>query len=378
MKNIELDFVCNVEQALASSSKKYIQVVIGPRQVGKTTGIRQLLAKRPDISHAYCSADGILSHAPDWLYDQWTLAKSSAKHLLVIDEVQKVENWSEVVKQLWDAEEAARTDLQLVLLGSGSLTIQRGLTESLAGRYQLHRVSHWNVAESNSAYGLSLEDYLVYGGYPGSYPLIGNTHGWLDYIKQSIIEPVIGKDILSNTRVKSPALFKQCFDIICSYPAQEISYTKLLGQLQDRGNTDLVKYYLELFEGAFLVKQLFKYAENKVIRRSSSPKLLPLCPALYSAGLDADLNEEERGRSFELTVGAALSRLPGQLYYWRERNFEVDFVYRLGKKLFAVEVKSGRSKRSRGLLKFKEKFREATALIVTPENYERLPEMLDT
>ena len=147
---------------------------------------------------------------------------------------------------------------------------------------------------------------------------------WLRYVKESIVAPVIGKDILMNARVKSPALFKQCFDLAASYPAQEISYTKLLGQLQDRGNTDLVKYYLELLEGAFLIKQLFKYSGKKVVTRSSSPKILPLCPALFSIQVDADLNTEEEGRMFELVVGASLAQGPGELFYWREKNDEGD------------------------------------------------------
>lgn len=377
MKIIELPFVGKLEEALEVQGKRYIQVLVGPRQVGKTTGIRQLLERRPSGSYTYCSADGILPRPADWLRKQWIEARSTSKALLVVDEIQKVENWSAVVKEFWDAQVATDSAMDLLLLGSGSLTIQRGLVESLAGRYRLHRVFHWSWEESEDAYGMDMERYLLFGGYPGSYPLISNPVDWLGYIRESIVEAVIGKDILGDARVKSPALFRQCFDIICSYPAQEISYTKLLGQLQERGNTDLVKHYLELFEGAFLVKQLFKYSGKKVLRRSSSPKLMPLCPALYSVGLDAQLNDEERGRAFELAVGAALLRLPGRLFYWREGSAEVDFVYEYGKTVVAVEVKSGRKKSARGLSVFQARFPHAKSVIVTPENFLDLPRLVD-
>ncbi len=347
-----------------------IQVIIGPRQVGKTTGIKLLLKEFESSSVLYVSADGEISSPSEWLYKQWIEAKTKSKKcILVIDEIQKVENWSEAVKNLWDNQDKEKTSIRLVLLGSSSIMLQKGLNESLVGRYQVHKIYHWNHIYSKKAYNLSFDEYLIYGGYPGSYQFINNKIEWLNYLKESIINPVIGKDILLYSRIKSPALFKQCFDIVCSYPAQEISYTKLLGQLQDKGNTDLVKYYLELLEGAFLIKQLFKYTNKKFLTKSSSPKIIPLCPALYSITVDADITPEEKGRLFEVLISNELIKLPGQIYYWRERNFEVDFVYKFGKKLFALEVKSGRRKESKGLLKFKEKFKHATCYIVTPENY---------
>jgi predicted AAA+ superfamily ATPase len=274
---------------------------------------------------------------------------------------------------LWDKQAKKKDALKLILLGSSSLEIQHGLTESLAGRFQTHFVHHWSFPESRDGYGLNLDDYLIYGGYPGSYRFIHDRAEWLQYMRMSIINPVIGKDILTQHRVKSPALFRQCFDIICSYPAQEISYTKLLGQLQDRGNTDLIKHYLELFEGAFLIKQVPKYSAKALISRTSSPKILPMCPALYAATLDADLNAEQRGRSFELTVGAMLARLPGHLYYWRQGNDEVDYIYEYGKDLYALEVKSGRKKSAHGLQKFVKLYPNAQAIIVTPTNFLSLP-----
>jgi uncharacterized protein len=369
MKTIELPFVKKLSYALREKSP-LIQVVLGPRQVGKTTGVQQVITKNKAGNTYYISADGPLLKAADWIFGHWELAKSKSENcLLVIDEIQKIEDWSEAIKKLWDEQKNKKQKLKLVLLGSSSLSIQKGLSESLAGRYQVHKIYHWDFDESKQICSMSWDRFLVYGGYPGSYAFIKKREAWLDYLKDSIINPVIAKDILTQVRVKSPALFKQCFEIVCSYPAQEISYTKLLGQLQDRGNTDLIKYYLELFEAAFLIKQLFKYSPKKVLSRTSSPKILPLCPALYSVGLDGDLNKSEFGRSFELAIGARLVRLPGALYYWRERNYEVDYVYQYGKKLFGIEVKYGKSLQAKGLMKFKEKFPHAETMIITPDSY---------
>ena len=219
---------------------------------------------------------------------------------------------------------------------------------------------------------MSLEEYLQYGGYPGSYEFVDDSLQWKSFIQNSIVESVIGKDILSQAHVKSPALFRQAFEILCHYPAQEISYNKLLGQLQDKGNIDLVKFYIELYSGAFILNPLFKYYGKAVLKKSSSPKILPLCPALVNfthSTLDHSL---ETGRLFELAVGMELYRLPGQLYYWRDGQYEVDFVLEYDKKLYAIEAKSGRKKKKSGLEHFLKKFSKARPLFVDRDNLPRL------
>ncbi|MFN8369113.1 MAG: DUF4143 domain-containing protein [Bacteriovoracaceae bacterium] len=227
---------------------------------------------------------------------------------------------------------------------------------------------HWNFEESKRGYDLTFEDYLRFGGYPGSYQFI-KTKDWSHYVRQSIISTVIEKDILLYQNVKSPALFKQAFEILISYPAQEISYTKLLGQLQEKGNTELIKYYLSLYEGAYLITILEKYSDKVVRVKSSSPKILPLAPCLYYLGILDQYSGEEKGRVFELQVGAILMRIDGNLYYWREKNFEVDYVFKIGRKIFAIEVKSGRKKDIKGLSKFKEYFPRANLVLITLDNY---------
>src|SRR5690606_6231260 len=323
-------------------------VIIGPRQVGKSTAAKQICQLLPFKYH-FESADGDILRTSEWLKIAWDQALNNKAELLVVDEIQKVENWSEALKQLWDQR---KTPLRVLLLGSSSLEIHRGLSESLAGRFRLHQFFHWNFWETNQLTALTLDQFLTFGGYPGSYQLLSDKHDWVDYIRHSIVDPVIGKDILSLVHVKSPALFRQAFEIICSYAAQEISYTKLLGQLQDRGNTDLVKQYIELYEAAYLIRALQKYSGKELRKRNSSPKIIPLCPALYSVTKNASYSEQDFGHAFEVFVGAYLNTLSGQLYYWREGNFEVDFVYENGNELHAIEVKYGKSRSRSGLEKF--------------------------
>ena len=363
----ERQFVALLEKRL-SSDKPLIQVLIGPRQVGKTTGMRQLLSRSSWKSH-YANADDLLVTDRTWLLEQWQKARLLGDGtLLVIDEIQKIPNWSETLKSLWDKSPGT---LRVVVLGSSSLQIQTGLTESLAGRFELTRIYHWTFAELKKAFDYELERFLLYGGYPGSVSYEDDYDRWYAYLKDSIVESVIGKDILLNRKVNNPALFRQAFEILCRYPAQEISYTKLLGQLQDKGNTDLIKYYIELYAGAFLIHPLEKYSAKGWLTRSSSPKILIACPALYTMTQGPHLldDAERRGRVFELAVGAQLSQLPGELFYWREKNAEVDFIYQYQGRLYAIEVKSGRRKSAKGLEAFMKQFPAAVPIIMTTDNF---------
>lgn len=365
-KIINLNFINNLDRNLKSENK-LIQVILGPRQVGKTTTILNYLETNYNEKAIYVSADKVFQSNALWLQEQWQKAQIEKK-LLVIDEIQKCENWAEVIKSLWDQAKLQKKQIQCVLLGSSSLEIQKGLTESLTGRFQLITTYHWNYSESKDGYDLSFEDFLKFGGYPGSYPFIKDQE-WINYVRNSIITTVIEKDILQYQNVKSPSLFKQAFDILMAYPAQEISYTKLLGQLQDKGNTDLIKYYIRLYEGAFLIKALEKFSNKAVITKSSTPKILPLAPCLYYLTILDSYSPEEKGRVFELLVGAQLVRTGEELYYWREKNNEVDYVLKRGKKIWAIEVKSGYKKNSKGLDAFKKKFPTAKLVIITLENY---------
>jgi predicted AAA+ superfamily ATPase len=372
LPSYERAFVVNLEERFRSR-EALIQVLIGPRQVGKTTGVKQLLERR-QAPFCYANADDLLVSDRTWLLEHWQKALALGdESLLIIDEIQKVPNWAETIKGLWDSKPAR---LQVLLLGASALQLHSGLKESLAGRFELTRVLHWRYAELRHAFGYDLTRHLTFGGYPGAVPFENDADRWYAYMKESIVEAVIGKDILQNRKVANPALFRQAFEILCHYPAQEISYSKLLGQLQDRGNTDLVKYYIELYGGAFLIHALQKYSAKAWLVRSSSPKMIPSCPALHTMAvgtMDAT-DPEQRGRVFELAVGAELLQLPGEVFYWREKQAEVDFVYQYQGRLHAIEVKSGRKKSAKGLDSFLEKFPTATRTIITPENFPQFSE----
>jgi len=368
----ERSFVSQLEIRLSADIPR-IQVLVGPRQVGKTTGIKQLLARYPYASH-YANADDLLTTDRTWLLEQWQKALSlGGQALLVVDEIQKVPNWSETVKSLWDKNPNA---IRVVVLGSSSLQMQKGLTESLAGRFELVKTHHWTFHELKSAFDYDIERYLTYGGYPGAVAYESDFDRWYAYLKDAVVEAVIGKDILLNRKVGNPTLFRQAFEILCRYPAQEISYTKLLGQLQDRGNTDLVKYYIELYSGAFLMHAVEKYSAKSYLARGSSPKILVSCPSLYAMNEGPHIlaDPEKRGRIFESAVGAQLRQLAGDLYYWREKNLEVDFIYKYRGTVYAIEVKSGRRKSSKGLNAFMTRFPSAQPVIISPDNFPEFSE----
>lgn len=367
-ETIKLPFISRLELNL-KEHPDFIQVILGPRQVGKTTTTLWFFEHHFEREFHYISADKIFNASHNWLLENWQIAREKDA-VLIVDEIQKIENWAESIKGLWDEERRRKSPITCLLLGSSSLEIQRGLTESLTGRFQLIKANHWNFQESSKAYDLTFDEYLKFGGYPGSYRLIKDEENWVQYVKNSIVSTVIEKDILLNHTVKSPALFKQAFEILISYPAQEISYTKLLGQLQNKGNTELIKHYIHLFEGAFLLRPLEKYSSKAFKTKSSSPKILPLCPSFYYISLLSEYTAEEKGRVFELLVGAQLHRTELELYYWREGADEVDYVLKKGKKLWAIEVKSGRKKSAKGLEAFKKKHPSANSVIITLDNYQ--------
>ncbi len=372
MKMITRDFTKSLSDRLAENLN-FMQVVIGPRQVGKTTGLEQIISEWHGSS-LMVTADELITPNREWLSLQWQRAEQKGPGtLLVIDEVQKIPQWSDAVKYLFDRD---RRKLKVVLLGSASLSLQRGLSESLAGRYEVLHANHWNLRECQKAFGWSLSDYFKFGGYPAAGELVGDVQRWRSFIRNSIIEPVLFKDILGLSSVAKPALFRQTFELAMAYPAREISLQKMLGQLQESGNVTTMKHYLELLEGAFLIKTLQKYTGSEVKKRGSSPKIVPLNSALVHAFRnpgDVESEPEWRGRIFEAAVGGALSTVSGgRLYYWREGKYEVDYVLCLDGKVYAIEVKSGRRRNTAGMTKFLEKYPGSFSVIIDMGNVETL------
>ena len=360
-------------------SRRFLQIVTGARQVGKTTLVTQV-ADRCGLPHHYASADEPTLRGPDWIAGQWDIARLMAGGadvggaLLVLDEVQKAPNWSEAVKRLWDEDTRSGRRLKVVLTGSVPLLIGRGLTESLAGRFEILHLPHWEFPEMQTAFGWSLDEFLFYGAYPGAAPLITHPHRWSRYIRDSLIETTISRDVLLLSRVDKPALLRRLFDLGCAYSGQILSYTKMLGQLQDAGNTTTLAHYLDLLAGAGMLTGLQKYAGAAVRRRSSSPKLQVLNTALMTSGRGLTLEKaradtEFWGRLVESAVGAHLANAsaPGscQVFYWRDHNREVDFVVRMGRALTAIEVKSSRSRRSLpGMAAFARVFQPTRRLLI--------------
>ena len=380
MSNVALPYIRPQANTLAArliEPRRFIQVVAGPRQVGKSTLVQQATdTLAQPVRHA--SADEPMLRGTDWIAQQWEAARLAIADpegaVLVLDEIQKIPAWSETVKRLWDEDTRARRPLKVVLLGSAPLLIARGLTESLAGRFETIAVSHWSLAEMRAAFGWSVDEFVFYGGYPGAAPLIGEPERWRRYVADSLIETSISRDVLLLTRVDKPALLRRLFELACRYSGQVLSYTKMLGQLQDAGNTTTLAHYLSLLAGAGMVCGLPKYAGDVARSRGSSPKLQVLNTALMTVMSDMSLDEARANREFwgrlvESAVGAHLAnaamRGENTLHYWREGNQEVDFIVLAGQCLTAIEVKSGRAPLAHaGTRAFAEAFQPQRSLLV--------------
>ena len=337
-----------------SEPRRFIQVVAGPRQVGKSTLAAQAVEALP-VPVGIVSADEPALRGPEWIAAQWEAARldtGPSGAVLVIDEVQKAAGWSESIKRLWDEDTRTSLPLRVVLLGSAPLLVEQGLSESLAGRFEVIRVPHWSLAEMREAFGITLDEYVFFGGYPGAAPLIGDESRWRRYILDALVETTISRDVLLLTRVDKPALLRRLFELGCRHSGQVLSYTKMLGQLHDAGNTTTLAHYLELLAGAGLLAGLPKFSGNVLRRRGSSPKLQVLNTALATAQsgrsfADARGDGETWGRLVESAVGAHLANAAAtggvELSWWREGDHEVDFVLAGGGGLAAIEVKSGRT-----------------------------------
>ena len=357
--------------------RKFIQVIFGPRQVGKTTLVNQMV-KKYSFGSSVVSADAIDAYNTYWLEQQWELARikltqsGGKEFLLVVDEIQKIDNWSEKVKSLWDQDTRNNLPLKVIVLGSSRLLIQQGLTESLAGRFETTFMSHWSYSEMLAAFGWNEEQYVYFGGYPGAASLISDQQRWKQYVRESLIETSISKDILMLTRVDKPALMKRLFELSCTYSGQILSYNKMLGQLRDAGNTTTLSHYLTLLSTAGLVTGIEKYSSNIIRKKSSSPKFQVYNTALISALSnesfeDALQNPAIWGRLVESAVGAHLLNhsVSGDfaLTYWREGNDEVDFVIEQ-KKIIGIEVKSGAIHNTSGMAAFKKKFNPDKLVVI--------------
>lgn len=362
--------------------KNFIQVITGSRQVGKTTLAVQL-AEEIKLPSSMISADAVPASSSDWIQQQWEAARIKMKlqgsktYLLILDEIQKIDNWSESVKKEWDEDRKNNLNLKIILLGSSTLLIAKGLTESLTGRFELTKLPHWSLSEMHQAFGFTPEQYVYFGSYPGAADLIHDEQRWKDYVLNSIIETTISKDILQLTTIQKPALLKNLFELACIYSGEILSYTKILGQLKDAGNTTTLTHYQNLLNEVWFIKGLQKFSGSKIVTKSSVPKWLAYNTSFLSVYsndyFESTLNKSELwGRRVEQAIGAYLlnqSRLYGfNVYYWREGNYEVDFVLQKGNKIITIEVKSGNINFHKGLEIYKRKYKPYKSILISNDS----------
>ncbi len=358
--------------------RKFIQVVIGARQIGKSTVVKQVL-KDLDSPYLFYSADNIPAINTAWISDCWESVRSLKRNnnwnsvILVIDEIQKISNWSEAIKKEWDDDSFNDRNIKVLLLGSSRVILEKGLSESLAGRFEEIRMSHWSYTEMRDCFGWSLDQYIYYGGYPGAASLISDEDRFQQYIQSAIIDATINKDILMDTPIGKPALLRQTFELGAAYSGELLSLNKMLGSLQDAGNTSTLSGYLNLLDESGLLCGLQKYSVDMARRKASIPKLQVYNNALKMAYStmpfnQAILDRKSWGRTFESGIGAYLVSKAFtcrfDVFYWRDHNDEVDFILRKKNSLIAIEVKSNAEKRTEGLNKFRELFKPTSSFIV--------------
>ena len=357
----------------------HIQILSGTRQVGKTTLVEQLL-QYINFPYQFSTADNVPSSDSNWISVQWETARvklktsGAASVLLIIDEVQKIDNWSDAVKKEWDEDRRKNINVKVILLGSSALLIDKGLTESLTGRFEIIFLPHWDYYEMHEAFGFTEDQYLYFGSYPGSAALIHDEKRWKDYILNSIIETTISKDIVMLTNIKKPALLKNLFEVGCMYSSQILSYTKIIGNLSDKGNTITLSHYQFLLDKIWFISGLQKYSGSKISLRNSIPKWNVYNNAFFSvyANLspkDCEPGSAIYGRLVESAIGSYLlnqCRISNiSLYYWREGNNEVDFILKKGSKLISLEVKSGTMRNNEGQLQFANRFKTFKTIVVS-------------
>lgn len=358
--------------------KNKMQVIAGPRQVGKSTLVEQV-CRSLEIPSFIFNADAIPVDDNDWIRRVWESVRiqvrnqSLSEAILVIDEIQKLKQWSEVVKREWDADIRNKMPIKVLLLGSSRLLLRKGLTESLAGRYELIRMGHWSYPEMRDAFGFTLEQWIYFGGYPGATDYIADMRRWKKYIKESLVAPAIEKDVIMTSNIYKPALMKQLFELGCSYSSEQISLTKLLGQLQDAGNVTTLSSYMDILGQCNLLTGLHKYAFDEARKRQSVPKILTYNNALMTAYRGKELERDMAdpmvwGRWVESAIGAYLldfaEEQDAHVYYWRDRNDEVDFILEYQGDVVAIEVKSGRRGMNSGLPEFEHRYHPYRSFVV--------------
>lgn len=362
--------------------RRRMQIVMGPRQVGKSTLVGQF-TEGISVPFDFFAADGVNRFDSSWIPNKWQQVRmrmdihSEQEHILIIDEVQKIRGWSEQVKKEWDEDSRSHRNLKVILLGSSRLLLQKGLEESLEGRFETIKMGYWDWQEMHEAFGFSMDEYVYFGGFPGLAPDIQDEDRWRNLMEDSIISPILTRDILEIEEIRNPALLRQVFELACIESAKELSLTKMQGTMNS-GTVPTIKNYLDILNKSMIVQPLQNYSPSRVKEKQSVPKMQVFNNAFRnrfgSFSFDeARVDPAEWGRLVESAVGAHLANRAMtddyELFYWRnERRQECDYVLRKGQALVAIEVKSGSVDKTVGFEKFKERFADkvTAAFIVGP------------
>lgn len=362
--------------------RRRMQIVMGPRQVGKSTLVGQF-TEGVSVPFDFFAADGVNRFDSSWIPNKWQQVRmrmdihSEQEHILIIDEVQKIRGWSEQVKKEWDEDSRSHRNLKVILLGSSRLLLQKGLEESLEGRFETIKMGYWDWQEMHEAFGFSMDEYVYFGGFPGLAPDIQDEDRWRNLMEDSIISPILTRDILEIEEIRNPALLRQVFELACIESAKELSLTKMQGTMNS-GTVPTIKNYLDILNKSMIVQPLQNYSPSRVKEKQSVPKMQVFNNAFRNrfgtfSFDEARVDPAEWGRLVESAVGAHLANRAMtddyELFYWRnERRQECDYVLRKGQALVAIEVKSGSVDKTVGFEKFKEQFADnvTAAFIVGP------------
>ncbi len=372
----------NILKSRMAEPRRRMQIVMGPRQVGKSTLVGQF-TEGISVPFDFFAADGVNRFDSSWIPNKWQQVRmrmdihSEQEHILIIDEVQKIRGWSEQVKKEWDEDSRSHRNLKVILLGSSRLLLQKGLEESLEGRFETIKMGYWDWQEMHEAFGFSMDEYVYFGGFPGLAPDIQDEDRWRNLMEDSIISPILTRDILEIEEIRNPALLRQVFELACIESAKELSLTKMQGTMNS-GTVPTIKNYLDILNKSMIVQPLQNYSPSRVKEKQSVPKMQVFNNAFRNrfgtfSFDEARVDPAEWGRLVESAVGAHLANRAMtddyELFYWRnERRQECDYVLRKGQTLVAIEVKSGSVDKTIGFEKFKEQFADkvTAAFIVGP------------
>lgn len=341
-----------LEERVAEPAPGRIQLLTGPRQIGKTTLLLDL-ERRLKSSASYTACDGPEAAVPGFWERLWSRATEEARAgspvVVLLDEVQHLDDWAAKLKAEWDRIRRGKLPVHVVATGSSALRIGTGSRESLAGRFERTTLTHWSARSVAEAFGVpeaeATEIVIRQGAYPGAMAYRDDPQRWTAYVRDSIVEPAIGRDILALGRVRQPALLRQVFAVCTGAPAQIVSLQKMRGQLHDAGATETIAHYLALLHEAYLVAPLQKHASRPLRQRAAPPKLVVLSNALLAAtdprGIPDPTTDPARYGTWVENACIAHAVNSGQrVTYWREEPLEVDAVVDGSWGRWAIEVKT--------------------------------------